>query len=173
MRRAAAIVVVSMLFVSFAAIAPAGATSPETCAGFAATLATKPALPVLSSKDKVKPTLTLTGRLSSCTGPEVGTGALSLMVKIGVAVNCGSTRPKTIKAIETINWSDGKSSSVSVVLPVFGGNQSLDGTVSSGALKNLHQAATLTGAAPNGTCTTKPLSSETLTLATHAKFVFE
>jgi hypothetical protein len=154
-------------------VAPAGAASPEACSAFAATLTVKPPLPTTHSVTKVKPVLALAGTLNHCTGPEHEAGSLSLAVKISVPINCGSSEPKTVKTTETIKWADGKTSTVAGTIPVFGDSQSLDGTVASGVLKGLHQAAALTGSAPGGTCFTKPLSTETLTLPKNAKFVFE
>jgi hypothetical protein len=162
-----------VFLIPLATAAPAGAAIHEVCSGFNATVTTKPPIPEIGSKNKVTPTVTIAGRLTRCTGPESGAGTLALTAKISAPVNCGSTQPKILKATETIKWTDGKTSTVSVRIPVFATNESFDGTVVSGILKGLDQAVTLAGSAPNGTCVTKPLSTVTLTLAKNAKFVFE
>jgi hypothetical protein len=152
--------------VGLIAAAPAGAAAPKTtCKTASGTATFKPALPALGSKVTVKPTITVTGTLSGCTGGGVKSAKISAVLKQAIAGNCttllkGATA--NIAGSETLTW-DTKATSTVKVLKLAGvtgkpTQTNATGAVTSGLFLKAKQTGTLNFTPLTGGCTTKPLS---------------
>jgi hypothetical protein len=155
------------------ASASAASAPPESCSVLNGTFTFKPPIPTAKSGTSVKPTLNFRANVSHCTGPVIGTGVVTFTKKMTIGINCGSQNPKWVQVKEHIKWSDGKTSAVSAMVPIFAPSDSFNGPVTAGAFRRHHQVTRLSGSAAPGSCTTRPLASEKLKLVKNVKFVIK
>ena len=145
---------------------PAGAAGATTCKTATGTATFSPALPKLASKTKVKPTVTIKGKLGGCTGG-VTSGTFNASLKFSVANNCTSLLAGATtgtKGTESITWNTKKTSTVALTLVGVKGHVTqtkASGPVTAGLFKGSKQSGTLNYTLPTGACTSTGLSKVT------------
>jgi hypothetical protein len=155
-----------LLPVGLIAGAPAGAAAAKpTCKTASGTATFSPALPKAGVTTKVKPTITVTGKLGGCTGGGVTSATISAVLKQATAGNCttllaGATA--NISGSETLKWNTKKTSTVKPLkLTGVTGKvtqTTATGPVSAGLFAKSKQTGTLSFTPLNGGCTTAGLS---------------
>lgn len=155
-----------LLPVGLIAAAPAGAAAPKTtCKTASGTATFSPALPKVGSTAKVKPTITVTGKLSGCTGGGVKSATISAVLKQANAGNCttllaGATA--NITGSETLKWNNKKTSTVKPLkltgVTGHATQTTATGPVSAGLFLKAKQTGTLSFTPLNGGCTTAGLA---------------
>jgi hypothetical protein len=123
MRKDLTLLVVVLLLVPFGVLvaAPAGAAGPlpPTCKTFAGTETWTPPLPKLGVATKVNSTITLSAKLTGCTGVSgITSGTSSSTTKV-TQQNCTTTvasAGKGAKSTGVVKWNNGKTTTSSDVL---------------------------------------------------------
>jgi lysophospholipase L1-like esterase len=139
----------------------------NACSSLSGSGAFNPALPIASSSATVKPTASLTGTFSGCTGGGVTSGHMTFTSQKTAATNCTlfpttyGPSSKGIVGTETIKWNTGKSSTVAITIKLLSsaGSSSLTGTVTAGLFKGSHQTGQSASMSPPGSCVSKPLAT--------------
>ena len=167
MRKFAGVLVAAALVLPVGVIASqADAVSGTSCKTTSGTATFKPALPKLGSSAKVVSSVAVTnGKVGSCVGGGVQSGAVKLTSKFSKPGNCstlataGSTNPT--KGTETITWNTKQTSTVTLSLTGVKGHPTqakIAGTVTAGLFKGSKETGTVGYVIPKGACTAKPLS---------------
>jgi hypothetical protein len=156
-----------MLPVAIIASSPAGAAGGTSCKSGSGTATFTPALPILSSKVKVKDVLKSTGKVSGCSGA-VKSATLVGVSPPSTGSNCLTlaTPSKTpTKVTLTVKWNAGKPSTIAAQLSAIKGvavtTQAVTGTVKSGQFAGSKLTGKLKYTLPAGACSKTPLSKVT------------
>jgi hypothetical protein len=155
-----------LLPVGLIAAAPAGAAAPKvSCTKASGTATFSPPLPKVKNKTTVKPTITVIGTLSGCTGGGVKTAQIKAVLKQAIAGNCDSLlagATANISGTETITWNT-KATSTVKPLKLTGVSKkatqtTATGPVSAGLFAKAKQTGTLGFTPLNGGCTSAGLA---------------
>ena len=175
MRKALGLLFAASLLTSVGAWAagPAGAVAKgPTCKGFSATETASPGLPIITSPKKVNAAVTVTGKLTGCTGGGVTGASVNQSYKYNG--NCltlftgkgGKTTPA--KPTTTFTWSNHKTSTATTTTTtltkpgVTPAKVKLVTKISKGLFAGTSSTGTITLTSPKGSCTTIPGTKTTL-----------
>ena len=149
--------------------AAGGAAATPTCKVFTGTATFKPPLPPLGDSHKVKSTVTVTGKQSTCTGGGVTSGTVTgKSVPSSTGSNCTTlaTSNTGTKFTITTKWNTGKTSTASILSKKAGSDptvQNVTGTITAGLFKGKKLATTVKYTLPKGACSAgHPLAKITL-----------
>ena len=176
MRKALGLFFAASLVTSVGAWAagPAGAVAKgPTCKAFSATETTSPGLPIVTSAKKVNATVTVSGKLTGCTGGGVKSASISQTYKYNG--NCatlitgkgGKTTPA--KPTTTFTWSNHKKSTATTTTTtltkpgVTPAKIKLVTKIGNGQFAGTTSTGTITLTSPSGACTKSPGTKATLT----------
>ena len=173
MRKVLGLFVAAALMVPAAAYfgSSAGAAGGTSCASGKGSATFTPALPILSSKVKVKDVLKSSGTVAGCTGT-VKSGTLTgVAAPSATGSNCLTIATPTTtptKITLTVKWNTGDTSTIPAQLKEIKGvpvtTQTVSGTVSVGLFKGSKLSAKFTYKLPAGACSKgHPLAKLTYT----------
>jgi hypothetical protein len=147
---------------------PAGAAGGTTCKTFTGTATFNPPLPPLGSTQKVKGTVTVTGKESGCAGGGVASATVTgKSAPATTGSNCTTLATSKTGTKFTLNtkWNNGKTSTTTLTStptknPTI---QTIAGTVTAGLFKGSHLSTVVQYTLPKGACSAgHPLKTVTL-----------
>jgi hypothetical protein len=160
MRRFVGVLVAVGLLVSAAVIigAPAGAAGGTSCKSGGGTATFTPALPIFTSKTKVKAVLKSSGAVAGCSGT-VKSGKITGVSPKSTGSNCTTLSTPTTTATKvtlTVKWNTGATSTIAAQLKqipnVAVTTQTVSGPVKAGLFKGSKLAGKFTYSLPKGAC---------------------
>jgi len=152
---------------TLSAVAPNPTQS--SCRTFTGKVSFSPGLPPATSSSVVPAVVKISGDVAGCVDGGVTSGTVTGVAKFAQPLSCRSLAEgvgSTAKGSETINWSNGKHSTMSLVIDTVPANTTqltLSGDVGSGLFAHSGEEGSISLKLPAGSCTSEALAVASFT----------